>query len=124
MDIQRDRSYSTDWLGWLWTCFGTRNCGPHVLVWLAVRQSDPQQSQVVPFLEATGEAGAGKTTLLNFLWKLLARATMKALTPPSPRRPAAPAPWGRFPACPSCCWKPTAATAAIRRTPSHSSGTN
>lgn len=83
MDIQRDHeNYSTDWLGWLWTCFGTHGIVA-LTFWFGSLYANQIRSshKSFPFLEATGEAGAGKTTLLNFLWKLLARADHEGFDP-------------------------------------------
>lgn len=83
MEIQRDAdSYRTDWLPWLWLCFGT-----HGMVALTYWFGSLFAEQIradhksFPFLEATGEAGAGKTTLLTFLWKLLGRSDYEGFDP-------------------------------------------
>lgn len=83
LEIQRDDdSYRTDWLPWLWTCFGT-----HGMVALTFWFGSLFAEQIradhksFPFLEATGEAGAGKTTLLTFLWKLLGRSDYEGFDP-------------------------------------------
>ncbi|WP_269792424.1 toprim domain-containing protein [Stenotrophomonas sp. Iso1] len=83
LDIQRDaEAYRTDWLPWLWLCFGT-----HGIVALTYWFGSLFANQIraahksFPFLEATGEAGAGKTTLLTFLWKLLARCDYEGFDP-------------------------------------------
>ncbi len=83
LDIQPDDDgYRTDWLQWLWTCFGT-----HGIVALAFWTGSLYAEQIraqfksFPFLEATGEAGAGKTTLLTFLWKLLGRSDYEGFDP-------------------------------------------
>lgn len=83
MEIQRDDdNYRSDWLPWLWTCFGT-----HGMVALTFWFGSLFAEQIraahksFPFLEATGEAGAGKTTLLTFLWKLLGRSDYEGFDP-------------------------------------------
>lgn len=83
LEIQRDADgYRTDWLPWLWTCFGT-----HGMVALTFWFGSLFAEQIraghksYPFLEATGEAGAGKTTLLTFLWKLLGRSDYEGFDP-------------------------------------------
>ncbi|MGY4882937.1 toprim domain-containing protein [Xanthomonas citri pv. eucalyptorum] len=83
LDIQRDaEAFRTDWLPWLWLCFGT-----HGMVALTFWFGSLFAEQIrtahksFPFLEATGEAGAGKTTLLTFLWKLLARSDYEGFDP-------------------------------------------
>lgn len=83
LDIQRDaEKFRTDWLAWLWTCFGT-----HGMVALTFWFGSLFANQIrastksFPFLEATGEAGAGKTTLLTFLWKLLGRSDYEGFDP-------------------------------------------
>jgi hypothetical protein len=83
LEIQRDSDgYRTDWLPWLWTCFGT-----HGMVALTFWFGSLFAEQIraahksYPFLEATGEAGAGKTTLLTFLWKLLGRSDYEGFDP-------------------------------------------
>lgn len=83
MDIQRDHdSYRTEWLQWLWTCFGT-NGMVALTFWFGSLFANQIRSthKSFPFLEATGEAGAGKTTLLTFLWKLLARSDYEGFDP-------------------------------------------
>ena len=83
MDIQRDHEqYRTDWLQWLWTCFGT-NGMVALTFWFGSLYANQIRSgyKSFPFLEATGEAGAGKTTLLTFLWKLLARSDYEGFDP-------------------------------------------
>ena len=83
MDIQRDHdSYRTDWLQWLWTCFGT-NGMVALVFWFGSLFANQIRTthKSFPFLEATGEAGAGKTTLLTFLWKLLARSDYEGFDP-------------------------------------------
>ena len=83
LDIQPDtHGYRTDWLDWIWTCFGTNG-----LIALAfwtgslfaeqIRETDKS----FPFLEVTGEAGSGKTTLLTFLWKLFGRSDYEGFDP-------------------------------------------
>ena len=83
LDIQRDAdAFPTDWLPWLWQCFGT-----HGIVAMAFWFGSLFAEQIrashksFPFLEATGEAGAGKTTLLTFLWKLLGRSDYEGFDP-------------------------------------------
>lgn len=83
MDIQRDaEQYRTEWLDWLWTCFGTHGVVA-LTFWFGSLFANQIRSshKSFPFLEATGEAGAGKTTLLTFLWKLLARADYEGFDP-------------------------------------------
>lgn len=66
--------YRTQWLDWLWLCFGPQ--GLIALVyWFGSLFAEQIRAefQSFPFLEVTGEAGAGKSTLLMFLWKLLGR---------------------------------------------------
>lgn len=83
LEIQRDaEAFRTDWLPWLWQCFGT-----HGIVAMAFWFGSLYAEQIrashksFPFLEATGEAGAGKTTLLTFLWKLLGRSDYEGFDP-------------------------------------------
>ncbi len=83
MEIQQDdANYRTDWLPWLWLCFGT-----HGMIALTFWFGSLFAEQIraahksFPFLEATGEAGAGKTTLLTFLWKLLGRSDYEGFDP-------------------------------------------
>lgn len=83
MDIQRDHErYRSEWLQWLWTCFGT-NGMVALTFWFGSLYANQIRSahKSFPFLEATGEAGAGKTTLLTFLWKLLARSDYEGFDP-------------------------------------------
>lgn len=83
MDVQRDHEqYRTDWLQWLWTCFGT-NGMVALTFWFGSLYANQirRGHKSFPFLEATGEAGAGKTTLLTFLWKLLARSDYEGFDP-------------------------------------------
>ena len=83
LDIQRDpEAFRTDWLPWLWTCFGTHGIVA-LTFWFGSLFANQIRSthKSFPFLEATGEAGAGKTTLLTFLWKLLARADYEGFDP-------------------------------------------
>ncbi len=83
LDIQRDHEgYRTEWLNWLWTCFGT-NGMVALTFWFGSLFANQIRSthKSFPFLEATGEAGAGKTTLLTFLWKLLARSDYEGFDP-------------------------------------------
>jgi len=83
MDIQRDHEqYRTEWLQWLWTCFGTNGIVA-LTFWFGSLYANQIRSahKSFPFLEATGEAGAGKTTLLTFLWKLLARSDYEGFDP-------------------------------------------
>ncbi|AIL09269.1 toprim domain-containing protein [Stenotrophomonas maltophilia] len=83
MDIQRDHeAYRTEWLQWLWTCFGT-NGMVALTFWFGSLFANQIRTahKSFPFLEATGEAGAGKTTLLTFLWKLLARSDYEGFDP-------------------------------------------
>lgn len=75
MEINAEgHDYRTDWLDWLWLCFGAQ--GLIALVyWFGSLFAEQIRAefQSFPFLEVTGEAGAGKSTLLMFLWKLLGR---------------------------------------------------
>lgn len=75
MEINAEgHDYRTDWLDWLWQCFGAQ--GLIALVyWFGSLFAEQIRAefQSFPFLEVTGEAGAGKSTLLMFLWKLLGR---------------------------------------------------
>lgn len=83
LDIQRDHEgYRSEWLNWLWTCFGT-NGMVALTFWFGSLFANQIRSthKSFPFLEATGEAGAGKTTLLTFLWKLLARSDYEGFDP-------------------------------------------
>lgn len=83
LEIQRDAdSYRTDWLPWLWTCFGTHGMVA-LTFWFGSLFAEQIRSahKSYPFLEATGEAGAGKTTLLTFLWKLLGRSDYEGFDP-------------------------------------------
>lgn len=83
MDIQRDaEAFRTDWLEWLWLCFGTHGIIA-LTFWFGSLFANQIRSahKSFPFLEATGEAGAGKTTLLTFLWKLLARSDYEGFDP-------------------------------------------
>jgi hypothetical protein len=83
LDIQRDaQRFRTDWLPWLWTCFGTHGMIA-LTFWFGSLFANQIRSahKSFPFLEATGEAGAGKTTLLTFLWKLLGRSDYEGFDP-------------------------------------------
>ena len=83
LDIQRDgEQFRTDWLPWLWTCFGTHGMVA-LTFWFGSLFANQIRSSTksFPFLEATGEAGAGKTTLLTFLWKLLGRSDYEGFDP-------------------------------------------
>lgn len=75
MEINAEgHDYRTDWLDWLWLCFGAQ--GLIALVyWFGSLFAEQIRAefQSFPFLEVTGEAGAGKSTLLMFLWKLFGR---------------------------------------------------
>lgn len=75
MEINAEgHDYRTEWLDWLWLCFGAQ--GLIALVyWFGSLFAEQIRAefQSFPFLEVTGEAGAGKSTLLMFLWKLLGR---------------------------------------------------
>lgn len=83
MDIQRDgNAYRTDWLQWVWTCFGEKGIIALTFWFGSLYANQIRAShKSFPFLEATGEAGAGKTTLLTFLWKLLGRADYEGFDP-------------------------------------------
>lgn len=83
MQIERDgQSFRTDWLPWLWLCFGTRGMVALTFYFGSLfAEQIRDQFKSFPFLEATGEAGAGKTTLLEFLWKLLARRDYEGFDP-------------------------------------------
>lgn len=83
LDIQTDPDlYRTDWLPWLWTCFGTHGLTALVFYFGSLFAEQIRAShKSFPFLEATGEAGAGKTTLLTFLWKLLGRSDYEGFDP-------------------------------------------
>ena len=83
MDIQRDpEGYRTDWLPWLWQCFGTHGVVALVFFFGSLFAEQIRAGhKSYPFLEATGEAGAGKTTLLTFLWKLLGRTDYEGFDP-------------------------------------------
>lgn len=83
LDIQRDHeAYRTEWLNWLWTCFGTNGIVALTFWFGSLFANQIRSSHMsFPYLEATGEAGAGKTTLLTFLWKLLARSDYEGFDP-------------------------------------------
>ncbi len=75
LEIARtDEGYRTEWLDWLWTCFGAQGIVA-LAYWFGSLFAEQIRAeyQSFPFLEVTGEAGAGKSTLLMFLWKLLGR---------------------------------------------------
>jgi hypothetical protein len=83
LDIQRDtEAFRTDWLPWLWQCFGTHGMVA-MTFWFGSLFAEQIRAahKSFPFLEATGEAGAGKTTLLTFLWKLLGRSDYEGFDP-------------------------------------------
>lgn len=83
LDIQREaESFRTDWLPWLWLCFGAHGVVA-LLFWFGSLFAEQIRAKhkSFPFLEATGEAGAGKTTLLTFLWKLLGRSDYEGFDP-------------------------------------------
>ncbi|QSQ38910.1 toprim domain-containing protein [Xanthomonas translucens] len=83
LDIQRDaEAFRTDWLPWLWQCFGTHGMVA-MTFWFGSLFAEQIRGgyKSFPFLEATGEAGAGKTTLLTFLWKLLGRSDYEGFDP-------------------------------------------
>ncbi|MDV2452671.1 toprim domain-containing protein [Xanthomonas hortorum] len=83
MEIQRDpEAFRTDWLPWLWQCFGTHGVVAMTFWFGSLFAEQIRAShKSFPFLEATGEAGAGKTTLLTFLWKLLGRSDYEGFDP-------------------------------------------
>lgn len=86
LEIQRDaEAFRTDWLPWLWLCFGTHGMVA-MTFWFGSLFAEQIRAahKSFPFLEATGEADAGKTTLLTFLWKLLGRSDYEASIRPSP----------------------------------------
>ncbi|MBB6259348.1 hypothetical protein FHT05_003987 [Xanthomonas arboricola] len=83
LEIQRDPdAFRTDWLPWLWQCFGTHGIVA-MTFWFGSLFAEQIRAghKSFPFLEATGEAGAGKTTLLTFLWKLLGRSDYEGFDP-------------------------------------------
>lgn len=72
----------TDWLGPVWTAFGTNGLITTAFWFLSLFAEQVRILQKsLAFLELSGDPGTGKSTLIEFLWRLLGRSEYEGFDP-------------------------------------------